>query len=138
MVVDVILLSAVLAASSQRCGIGQREFTATGAGVGNCITVSGSKEPSLLNSATLEEAVAKDLSLIRDVRLVCIDRADNTLLVWIGLDHPTAENRERVFQKQFDLIDGFPEVSFDFNVISGEADNADAFASDAKVLFVRS
>lgn len=138
MVVDVILLSAVLAASSQRCGVGQREFTSTGIGGGNCITLSGSREPSLLYSATLEEAVAMDLSLIRDVRFVCIDRADTNLLVWIALDHPTAENRERVFQKQFELMDGFPEVSFDFNVISGEAENAGTFASDAKLLYARS
>ncbi len=55
-----------------------------------CIVAGGAQEPNLLYSATLEDAIAKDLSLIRDVRLVCVDRADNNLLVWVSLDNPNA------------------------------------------------
>jgi hypothetical protein len=137
MVVEVIVLSTILAASSQRCGVGERVFSAIGNGCGNFITIGRSKEPDLLYSATLEDAIAKDFSLIPDVHFVCVDRADDNLLVWIALDNPNAANREKVFQKQFELLDGFPEVSFDFNVISSQAQNPGDFVSDAKVLFVR-
>jgi hypothetical protein len=135
MVVEVFVLSSVLAASSRRCGAGESVFSVTE--WKDSITVNGSREPSSLYSATLEDALAKDFSLIPDVHYICVDRADNNLLVWIALDHPNAENRERVFQKQFDLIDGFPEISFDFNVISSRALNPQEFASDAKVLYSR-
>ncbi len=137
MVVDVIILSAVLAASSQRCGAGKHVFSIIGSGSGICVVVGGEKEPKLLYSATLEDAIAKDLGLIPDVRLVCVDRADNNLLVWVALDNPRAENREKVFRKQFELIDGFPEISFDFNIVSSDAKNPREFASDAKVVYSR-
>src|SRR5580692_2881979 len=99
MFVETIVLSAVLAASSQRCGAGERIFSANGPSGDICIVASGSQEPKLLYSATLEDAIAKDMGLISDVQLVCVDRADNNLLVWVALDNPSAENREKVFRK---------------------------------------
>jgi hypothetical protein len=135
-VVEVFVLSSVLAASSRRCGVGEHVFSTTHGK--DPITVSGSRESSALFSATLEQALAKDFSLIPDVHYVCVDRADKNLLVWIALDHPDVANREKVFQKQFALIDGFPEVSFDFNVISSQAADPKDFASDAKLLYSRS
>jgi len=101
------------------------------------ITVGGSKEPSLLHSLDLEDALAADLRVVPDVRYVSVERADDNLLVWIALDSPTKENREKVFQKQFELIDGFPEIAFDFNVISSLNHNSADFASGAKLIYSR-
>jgi hypothetical protein len=42
-----------------------------------------------------------------------------------------------VFQKQFDIVDGFPEVSFDFNLIAGKNRDANEFASEAKLIYSR-
>jgi len=135
MLVEVFVLSSVLAASSQRCGVGTRTFS-LGSDCG-AITASASKEPSLLYSATIEEAVAKDLSLISEVCYVCVDRADRNLLVWIAVDQPDEATREKVFQKQFDLIDGFPEVAFDFNLVGSRGRNPKDFATEAKVVYTR-
>lgn len=94
-------------------------------------------EPAILYSQTLEAALAKDLALVSDVRHVLVERADDNLLVWIALDNPTKEIRERVFQKQFDLIDGFPEVSFDFNIVSARGRSPQEFATSAKLIYSR-
>ena len=137
MLIEVAALSFVLAASSQRCGVGERTFSVSSAGGGFTITAKGSKEPNLLHSATLEDALAMDLSLVSDIRYVSIERADDNLLVWIALDHPTRDNRERVFQKQFNLIEGFPEISFDFNLISSGNRAPREFLSDGKLIYSR-
>lgn len=66
-----------------------------------------------------------------------VERADDNLLVWIALDSPTRENREKVFQKQFELIDGFPEIAFDFNLISSLNRSGADFASGATLIYSR-
>jgi hypothetical protein len=137
MVVETMVLSFVLAASPQRCEAGKRVFSLDGAGSGMEIIASGTKDSSLLYSASLEEALAKDLGLVPDVQFVCVERADNNLLVWVALDNPSEANRERVFQKQSDLIDGFPEVSFDFNIVLARSQDAREFVSDAKMVYSR-
>jgi len=101
------------------------------------VFVSASKEPCLLDSASLEDAVAKDLGLVPDVQAIFIERADNNLLVWIAIDRPTEATRERVFQKQGEIIDGFPEVSFDFNIVSANVTPEHEFAVEAKQVFSR-
>ncbi len=88
-------------------------------------------------SQTLEAALASELGLIPDVRQVFLERAENDLLVWIALDHPTKDARERVFQKQYELIDGFPEVSFDFNLIASNARTPEEFAPAAHLIYSR-
>jgi hypothetical protein len=94
-------------------------------------------EPAILYSQALEVALAADIALVPDVRHILVERADDNLLVWIALDNPTKEVREKVFQKQFDLIDGFPEVSFDFNLISAKDRTPEEFASSAKLVYSR-
>ncbi|MGA3081986.1 MAG: hypothetical protein ABSD44_11455 [Terracidiphilus sp.] len=136
MLIEVGVLSLALAASSQRCGVGQRVFSLTSGG-NITIAATGLKEPSLLYSASLEDALALDFGLISDIRHVLVERANHNLLVWIALDNPTKENREKVFQKQFDLIEGFPEISFDFNLVSSGNRPHNAFATDAKLIYSR-
>ena len=91
----------------------------------------------MLFSATLESALAKDFALNPHVQAVFVDRVEGNLLVWIAVDDPTREIREKVFQKQFDLIDGFPEISFDFNIIAGRDRSPQEFASEAKLIYSR-
>ncbi|MGA3129624.1 MAG: hypothetical protein ABSD59_02415 [Terracidiphilus sp.] len=101
------------------------------------MTVNGSKEPSLLYSQDVEDALAADFGVILDVHYVSVERADGNLLVWVALDSPTKENRERVFQKQFELIDGFPEIAFDFNVVPSSNRSSADFASGSKLIYSR-
>jgi hypothetical protein len=136
MFIEVGVLSVVLAASSQRCDVGERTLVAESSGA-RTITVCGSEEPKLLYGQTIEHALASDLALVTDVRHIMVERADDNLLVWIALDNPSKEVREKVFQKQFDLIDGFPEISFDFNLISSRNRSPEEFASSAKLIYSR-
>jgi len=85
----------------------------------------------------LEDALARDLSFVGEVRHVCIERADNNLLVWIALENPISAVRERVFQKELELIEGFPEIDFDFNVIPAKGRDPRQFASSAKIIYSR-
>jgi len=137
MLIEIGILSCVLAASSQRCGIENRVLSVDSSGEKITITPNCSKEPSLLYSASLESALAEDFGLVPDVRNVLIERAEDNLLVWISIDNPTKEVRERVFQKQFDLIEGFPEIAFDFNLISARNRSPQDFASSAKLIYSR-
>jgi hypothetical protein len=137
MVMGAGCLSLVLAASAQRCGPGERVLSLNSAADKFFFVASGQREPSLLHSATLESALALDLGLIPDIRQVFVERAEENLLVWIAIDNPIKEVREKVFQKQFSLIDGFPEVSFDFNLVSSKNRSAQEFASSAKLIYSR-
>jgi hypothetical protein len=136
MIIEVGVLSVVLAATCQRMGVGEHTLSEDNCGA-TLITVSGSAESNLLFSESMEEAVAADLSTVSNVNMVMVERADDNLLVWIALDNPTKEVREKVFRKQFDIIDGFPEISFDFNLISAKNRSPEEFASSAKLIYSR-
>jgi len=136
MLLEVAALSLVPSASPQRREAGKHVFTMTSGG-GHIVTACGTKESSPLYSASLETALAEDLALVPDVQSVFVERAEGNLLVWIGVANPTREVREKVFQKQFDIIDGFPEISFDFNLIAGKNRDAREFASEAKLIYSR-
>jgi hypothetical protein len=137
MLVEVALLSIVLAGSPKRCEQGDHCFTIDSPKDSYMLTASRVPYPDVLYSKSLEIALAEDLRLVPDVRHVLVERADDNLLVWIALDNPTREVREKVFQKQFDLIDGFPEISFDFNLIAARKRTPAEFASSAKLIYSR-
>jgi hypothetical protein len=86
---------------------------------------------------SLEAALAEDLSAVPQVRQVLTDQADNTLLVWIAVDDPRPEVRHKIYQKELELLNGFPEVEFDFNLIPSHGRSAAEIASGAKVVYSR-
>jgi hypothetical protein len=100
-----------------------------------CIAVCGSAESSLLYGQNVETALANDLAHISEVNRIFVERADGNLLVWVAAKSPSREVRERIFQRQFDLIDAFPEVSFDFNIISTQTEIPLEIASEAKLIY---
>jgi len=67
---------------------------------------------------------------------VLIESAEQNLLVWIAVDNPTREVRERVFLKELALIEGFPEVDFDFNIVRSSPEPRQ-IASNAKAIYSR-
>ncbi len=85
----------------------------------------------------VEAVLAHDLSLVAEVRHVLTEQADGSLLVWIALDNPACEVREQVFQKELGLIDSFPEVEFDFNIVPAMGRDPDHIASGARVVYTR-
>jgi hypothetical protein len=85
----------------------------------------------------LETALGKDFSEIRQVRHVLAEWADGALLIWIAVENPEPGVRKKIYQKQLELIDGFPKITFDFNLIPALGRDAAEIASSARVVFSR-
>lgn len=73
--------------------------------------------PDLAVADNLHTALAKDMASVQQVGQVVIDEVHGALLVWVTVDDPQRAVRDRIFQKELDLIDAFPNVKFDFNLI---------------------
>jgi hypothetical protein len=101
------------------------------------VTAIGEHEPQFYCSADLETALSADLALVAEVKHVLVEKADNNLLVWIAVDNPIRSVRDRVFRKELELIEGFPEIDFDFNIIATKNGDPRQFASSAKVIYSR-
>ncbi len=136
MLVETAVLCVVLARAPEKCGVGERFLRLESSDAVTLTAVRGA-DLCVLFGSPLEDALAHDLALVKEVRHVCIEKADNNLLVWIALDNPSKEVRERVFRKELELIEGFPEIDFDFNVIPAMNRGAHYFASSAKVIYSR-
>ncbi len=137
MLVEVAALYVVLARSPEKCEAGDHFLCLDSGGALTSVTVVGQGEPQISFSSDLEDALARDLALVEEVRHICVERADNNLLVWIGLDNPVREVRERVFRKELELIEGFPEVDFDFNIVAAVERDPYQFASASKIIYSR-
>lgn len=135
MLVEVGILCVVLARTPERCGVGESVFCRSSSDV-VLFTATG-HQPQVSFGTDLETVLARDLSFVKEVRHVLVERADHNFLVWIALENPIAEVRERVFRKQLDLIEGFPEIDFDFNVIAANSSDPHHFASGAKIVYSR-
>jgi hypothetical protein len=131
-----ITTSLILSAGAQRCGSGERMLSIT-SGKARSIAVCGPAVSGPLYSESVETALAKDLAHVPGVNRIFVEHADGNLLVWIAADNPSRAVRESIFQKQFDIIDAFPEVSFDFNIISTHTDVPVEIASEAKLIYSR-
>lgn len=84
------------------------------------LVIDTSKEPikpNVVIGKDLREALAEDFATVPQVRNVLVDRVDEAMLVWIVADNPERPVRDRIFQKQLGLMDAFPEIDFDFNLI---------------------
>jgi hypothetical protein len=127
----------VLAAGTQACAAGESVFSRDSHKGNKAITVCGSIEPSMLYSQSVEYALADDLKAVAEINCIFVERVEGNLLVWITANHPSKEVRERIFQKQFDLIDAFHEVSFDFNIVSTGAQDPREIHSAAKLIYAR-
>ena len=101
------------------------------------LSADWSHSPIVVEGQDLETSIARDLALIDQVHHVLIERADGNLLVWISVDNPVKEVRERIFQKELLLIEGFPEIDFDFNIVPTMNRNPSEIATGAKVVYSR-
>jgi hypothetical protein len=93
--------------------------------------------PEIIIPESLEIALGTDLSAIPQVRHVLTEWVEGTLLVWVAIDNAEAGVRRQVYQKELELMDGFPEVAFDFNLVATMGRNAEELATGARVVFSR-
>jgi len=84
---------------------------------------------------TLETVLAKDFGSVDAVRYVFTEWAEGPLLVWIALDDAAPEVRQRIYAKELSLIEGFPEVEFDFNLIPSMGRPPEQICSAARVVY---
>jgi len=137
MLVEVAILGVVLSREPDRCGSGERVLCVTSHSQGLVLTGERAAHPEVLVGGNIEAAMARDFSFVPEVQNVLIEHVEENLLVWIALDNPTREVRERVFDKELSLIEGFPETDFDFNLIPALGRTPQQLASNAKVIYSR-
>ena len=101
------------------------------------LTTENAKMPDVFITDSLETALGKDFSGIPQVRHVLTEWVDGALLVWIALDNPEPGVRKKVYQKELELMDGFPGIDFDFNLIPALGREAQELATGAHVVFSR-
>lgn len=68
----------------------------------------------------VEEAIVADLSTIPEVLGVRIEHENGDTLVWVFVNQPTKDLRYRIYGKQASLIEAFPAVDLNFNLIRTE------------------
>lgn len=95
------------------------------------------KMPETVISSTLEMAIASDLASVRQVRDILIESVHDSFLVWVTVDDPDRAVRDRIFQKEMDLMDAFPRINFDFNLIPTMGRDISEIATDAQVVYSR-
>ena len=96
-----------------------------------------SREGVKVVSNTLEMALANELASVRQVRDVLVESVRDSFLVWITVDDPERAVRDLIFQKQMDLMDAFPEINFDFNLIPTMGRSIKEIATDARIVYSR-
>jgi hypothetical protein len=81
--------------------------------------------------------LANDLAGVPQVRYVFIKSVDNATLVWVAVDDHRREVRERIFERELSIMDAFPEINFDFNLVPAMGRTAAEIASDAELVYSR-
>jgi len=136
MLIETSILYVVLAVSSARLEQGEGRVCVSSDE--NSIVFSVSKPASeIIISTDLVTAIANDLSTVPEVHHVLAEHAEGNLLIWVVADHPSAEVREKIFEKQFAIIEAFSETSFDFNLVSSKVGPISEISSSARVIYTR-
>jgi hypothetical protein len=82
---------------------------------------------------SIKEFISRELALEKEVEAVLTSRHGNVFYLWTVVDNPTGEVRERIFEREKAIIDGFPEYDFDFNIISRRGRSMDMLISDPAI-----
>ncbi len=101
------------------------------------MTTDQMKAVSAERPDTLEAVLAKDLGSVDAVRYVFMERADGPLLIWIAMDDTAPETRRRVYAKELSLIEGFPGIEFNFNLVPSMGRSPEQICSSARVVYSR-
>ncbi len=72
----------------------------------------------LTRAGDIETVIQDEFRSIPQVENVSVEHEDGTVSVWIAADNPMKSLRHKTYAKQMCLMEAFPEVSFDFNLVS--------------------
>jgi hypothetical protein len=140
MIFEVAILSFVLARPPHRCTSVQQDCVLIFDSTNQVLEWSPAHSiiPEVSVTGTLEAALASDFASIGAVRHVLTERADGNVLVWIAIDRAESyEIRSQVYDKELNVMDAFPEISFDFNLVSATERNPREVATGAQVVYTR-
>lgn len=70
-----------------------------------------------LPATAVEQSVAKEFGSIGEVSYVFAQWEDGGLSIWVAVDDWAPHVLHRVFGKQKEIINSFPDTGFSFNVI---------------------
>jgi hypothetical protein len=101
------------------------------------LSTATAKEPAVQQAKSLQNALAEDLAAVPQVHHVVMEQVNDALLVWLAVDDPKREVRDRIFQKELDLIDAFPEIKFDFNLVPAMGREISEIATGARPIYSR-
>lgn len=94
-------------------------------------------EPITLLGDSIQEALAKDFGAIPQVKHILTESVPTALLVWIAVDDPEPHIRHRIYDKELGLISEFPNIDFEFNLVSSLGRSASDIATGCAVAYSR-
>jgi hypothetical protein len=87
--------------------------------------------------ACVNDALARHLGSVPQVKFVMTEAVPNALLVWIAVDNPEPGVRRRIYDQELGLLSEFPETDFDFNLIVAMGRPAAEIAAGSKLIYSR-
>jgi hypothetical protein len=104
---------------------------------GNVMIIEQAPDVTPVLPETLETAIAKDFGTVDGVQYVFTEWTDGPMLVWIAMEDLAPALRRKVYFKQLGIIEGFPEIEFDFNVVSSAGRPKEQLCSSGRLVFSR-
>ncbi|MEO8027779.1 MAG: hypothetical protein ABI823_14950 [Bryobacteraceae bacterium] len=87
---------------------------------------------------SIQDAMAKDFGSVPEVKFVLAEAVPSALLVWIAVDSPDTAVRYRIYDKELGLVSEFPDIDFDFNLVSVMDRSSADIATGARLIYSRS
>jgi hypothetical protein len=91
----------------------------------------------LETTKSLDIALSQDLAGICEVRHVMTDQAEDGLVVWIVVDDPAPDVRREIYRRELQLLEDFPGIEFDFNLVYSLGRSTEEIATGARVVYSR-
>ena len=73
--------------------------------------------PNAVITDAVEVTLAKDFAGVPEIRHVLMEKSGRLMFIWISVDSPVSSVRKRIYEKELEIIDCFPEVDFEFNIV---------------------
>ena len=96
-------------------------------------------EYKIANSAndTLELFIAKNISRVQEVEYIILSKIDNHYEIWTVINRLDREVRGRIYDVEYDILEHFRDIRFDFHVICRDDKNINKIFPTNAIIFYR-
>jgi len=141
-IVETVLLVALVCPEYRREGVNMVSFFSTSASrlleKDEFIALGYQANESIqVTGDSLEIAIAKDFSAVPQVCHVLSEKTLDGFSLLVSLDEYDRSTRERIFGKELAIMDAFPEINFNFNLLAALGRSANEIATGYQVLYSR-